>query len=103
MNIKLINRLLVEYKVNIDSATNGMECVEKASDKNYDLIFLDHMMPGMDGIETIHKLQDTIKNLPPVIAGIRDMYLGEGFTDYLAKPINRNDLNRLLFTIFNNK
>ena len=110
LNIKLINRLLVEYKVNIDSATNGMECVEKASDKNYDLIFLDHMMPGMDGIETIHKLQDTIKNLPPVIAltansyaGIRDMYLGEGFTDYLAKPINRNDLNRLLFTIFNNK
>ena len=110
MNIKLISRLLAEYKPTIESAINGQECLDKAQDTNYDLIFLDHMMPGMDGIQTLSKLKDLIKNLPPVIAltansyaGIKEMYISNGFDDYLAKPINRNDLNKLLYEIFNNK
>ncbi len=110
MNIKLINRLLGEYKPTIESAINGQECIDKARDTKYDLIFLDHMMPGMDGIQTLAKLKDIVKDLPPVIAltansysGIREMYVSNGFDDYLAKPINRNDLNKLLYNLFNNK
>ena len=108
INIKLINRLLSEFKPNIDSAINGLECINKVKGKKYDLIFLDHMMPGMDGMETLKRLKATTSDLPPVIAltansyaGIKEMYVSNGFDDYLAKPINRNDLNKLLYNIFN--
>ena len=107
ININLLKRLLKDYKVNIDSVTSGMEALDIVKNKKYDLIFLDHMMPVMDGIETIHKLKDIKQNLCPVIAltansytGIKEMYIGEGFKDYLAKPINRNELNKLLNEIF---
>lgn len=110
MNIKLLNRLLVEYKPTLESALNGQECLDKVQDNDYDLIFLDHMMPGMDGMQTISKLKDLKSNLPPIIAltansyaGIKEMYIDAGFTDYLAKPINRNELNKLLFTTFSKK
>ena len=109
ININLLKRLLKDYKANIDSVTSGLEAIDSVQKKTYDLIFLDHMMPVMDGIETIHKLKDTISNLCPVIAltansytGIREMYIGEGFKDYLAKPINRSELSKLINEIFNN-
>ena len=107
MNIKLLNRLLLEYKPTLESAMNGQDCINKVSTNDYDLIFLDHMMPGMDGIQTLHKLKELKNNIPPVVAltansyaGIKEMYVSNGFNDYLAKPINRNDLNKLLESIF---
>ena len=107
LNINLLKRLLKEYNCSVEAVTSGLEAVEMAKANNYDLIFLDHMMPVMDGIQTMHKLKDTINGLCPVIAltansysGIKEMYINEGFKDYLSKPINRNDLNKLLNSIF---
>lgn len=110
LNIKLFVKMLNEYHANIDSANSGMECIEMIGNKKYDAVFLDHMMPEMDGIETIHKLEDLKGDLPPIIAltanantGDREYYLSEGFSEYLVKPINRMELNNLLEKIFLNK
>ena len=107
INIKLASRLLEGYKVTIDSAESGNECIEKVKTTNYDLIFLDHMMPGMDGVSTLKALKTSGYKIPPVIAltansyaGIKDKYLDEGFDDYLAKPINYKDLNKLMHKFF---
>lgn len=107
VNIKLAKRLLEGYKVNVDSAYNGNDCVEMVKNKTYDLIFLDHMMPGMDGIATLNMLKSYGYKLPPVIAltansytGVREKYVEQGFSDYLAKPISYKDLNKLMYHYF---
>ena len=110
INIKLIKRLLAEYNPDIDSCTNGMEAINKVQEVRYDLIFLDHMMPGLDGIQTLSKMKDLIASVPPTIAltansysGAREKYIEDGFYDYLAKPFNVNDLKNLLIGVFYNK
>ena len=110
LNIKLMIRLLNSYKVNIEYVTSGAECIDKVQNNKYDLIFLDHMMPEMDGIVTLGKLNDLIKDLPPVIAltannyaGAKEFYKQNGFTDYLDKPLSVNKLHELLVKIFQNK
>ncbi len=107
INIKLTLRLLEGYKAKIDDATSGNECIELVKENSYDIIFLDHMMPGMDGISTLKALKSAGYKLPPVIAltansyaGIKEKYLDEGFDDYLAKPINYKDLNKLMHKFF---
>ena len=110
INIKIASRLLQAYKVTIESATSGRESIEKVKDTKYDLILLDHMMPDMDGIATLNAMKTSTKELPPVIAltansysGIREKYIEEGFDDYLAKPINYRDLNKLIRKYFKEK
>jgi len=107
INIKIATRLLEGYKATIDSATSGQDCVDKIKNTKYDLIFLDHMMPDMDGITTLNVIKSSGSVIPPVIAltansysGIREKYLEEGFNDYLAKPINYKDLNKLMHKFF---
>ena len=107
INIKLINRLLNDYNPELDSCTSGLECIDKVQETKYDIIFLDHMMPGLDGVETLAKMKDLVSNLPPVIAltansysGAREKYLEDGFYDYLAKPFNVNELKNLLIKVF---
>ena len=107
INVKLAERLLEGYKAKIDSVTSGPECLECVKNANYDLIFLDHMMPDMDGLSTLKALKSSGYKIPPVIAltansyaGIREKYLEEGFSDYLAKPINYRDLNKLMHKYF---
>ncbi len=106
LNIKLLMRLLSSYNVTLDSANSGKECIEKCKVNKYDIIFLDHMMPEMDGIETLNELKKINPNLPPTIAltanaytGVKEFYISQGFTDYLAKPINKNELNKLLIQL----
>ena len=109
LNIKVAKRLLENYKFKIESVTAGKECVYKIKEgTTYDIIFMDHMMPEMDGIETLHVLKklDGYK-LPPIvaltanaIAGMKEMYLSEGFDDYLSKPINTNELDRVVNKFF---
>ena len=107
INIKIAKRLLEGYKVVVEEAKSGQECVEKVKDTKYDLIFLDHMMPEMDGVATLNVIKTAGSARPPVIAltansysGIREKYLEEGFNDYLAKPINYKDLNKLIHRYF---
>lgn len=110
LNIKVAKRLLETYKFKVESVTSGKDCVYKVKEGiHYDAIFMDHMMPEMDGIETLHVLKKlTGYELPPIIAltanavaGMREMYLNEGFDEYLSKPINTNDLDRIVNLFFN--
>lgn len=109
MNRRVFKNLLKQTLVQIDEAGSGMECLELARQNDYDLIFLDHMMPDMDGIETLHRLMEDSSSLcrsTPVIAltanaitGAKEMYLSEGFHSFLSKPINPEKLETLLFDL----
>lgn len=110
INIKLASRILNSYNFTIDSATSGRECLEKVARDKYDIIFLDHMMPEMDGVATMKLLKSSGYYVPPVIAltansytGLREKYIDEGFSDYLSKPINFKELNKLIKRFFDNK
>ena len=107
LNIKLACRLLENYKFKIDTATSGKECIEKVQHDSYDLIFLDHMMPEMDGIETLRTLKKNPNFKSKVVVltanasdGLREKYKSAGFDDYLSKPINIKDLNKIIDKIF---
>ena len=78
--------------------------------KKYDLIFLDHMMPDLDGIQTMKLLKQSGYFLPPVIAltansytGLKEKYISAGFSDYLSKPINIKELNKIINKYFGSK
>ncbi len=97
MNLSVVEGLLKNTKLQIDCAPSGEAALEMAKDLKYDIIFMDHMMPYMDGIETLRNLRQ-MKNSPnkdtPVIvltanavSGAKEMYLEEGFIDYMSKPI----------------
>ena len=105
MNIKVANGLLKKFAIKCDSAYSGEETIELVKQKTYDIIFLDHMMPKMDGIETltILKEQQLITDQTKIIAltanaivGAEETYLAAGFDDYLSKPIDMGKLEELL-------
>ncbi len=109
LNIKVATRLLGPYNFDVDTASSGKDCIYKIKEgTNYDIIFLDHMMPEMDGIEVLHVLRKLEGyNIPPVVAltanaitGMKEMYLKEGFDEYLSKPINVSELNKLIKKYF---
>ncbi len=105
-NLAVIKGLLKNTQIRIDTASSGLECIDKADRTAYDLILLDHRMPGMDGMETLKHLQymAATKNheIPIIcltanaISGAREQYLAAGFTDYLTKPIKSAYLEKML-------
>ena len=106
MNLKVVKGLLKETGMQIDTAISGRECLECIKENQYDIIFLDHMMPEMDGVETLQRIKELPDNpnadKPVVmltanaIIGAREEYLKEGFTDYLSKPIREKELDRTI-------
>ena len=106
INRKVFMQLLKETKVHIDEAESGMECLDMIKDNHYDIIFLDHMMPEMDGIETIHRIknmsENACENVPIValtanaISGAKEMYIKEGFDSFLSKPIQIDKLEETI-------
>ncbi|MDR2516239.1 MAG: response regulator [Spirochaetaceae bacterium] len=105
-NIKVAEGLLSLYQPAIDTCDDGPGAVELVRKHHYDVIFLDHMMPGMDGIETasaIRSLKGPRFQALPIVAltanaifGMREMFLQNGFNDYLAKPIEIHKLEEVL-------
>lgn len=103
LNLKVASKLLETYQFKIELAESGQECLDKTEKETYDLILLDDMMPKMSGVETFHQLTERETFHTPVIIltanaieGAKEKYLQEGFQDYLAKPIDRNELKMLL-------
>lgn len=102
MNIKVFKGLLKKTGLTIDSALSGDEAISLIDSNDYDMIFLDHMMPGKDGIETFKELKsehsDRIKDVPVImltanaISGAEAEYMNEGFDGYLSKPVVRAKL-----------
>ena len=106
VNLKVIVNLLKSTKIKVDTASSGRQCLEMVSQTAYDLIFMDHMMPEMDGIDTLAEMRK-LKNFPnqdtPVImltanaiSGVREQFLQAGFTDYLSKPVSGDKLENMI-------
>ena len=104
VNIKVFCGLLKDTHINIDTATSGRECLGKIRSNNYDIIFLDHMMPDLDGVETLNQINKlaTTRKTPIImltanaILGAKEEYLQKGFDDYLSKPIQKDRLMNLI-------
>ena len=106
MNLTVVKGLLKQTKIKMDTAVSGYECLEMVKKKKYDIIFLDHRMPGMDGIETLQAMKGLANNLnnetPTIsltanaISGAREQYIAAGFQDYLTKPINATQLEKTI-------
>lgn len=103
-NLIVMKGLLKETEVRVDVAESGKECIKLCQKNNYDIIFLDHMMPDMDGLDTLKVLKSEDFGLSSgtviialtanAIAGAREEYLELGFDGYLSKPINAVELER---------
>lgn len=104
LNIKVASVLLKKYHFNIDSCTSGIECIAKIkNNEKYDIIFLDDMMPRLSGRDTLKRLKEIPDFNIPVIAltanaitGMKQEYLSCGFDDYLSKPIEKLELERVI-------
>jgi signal transduction histidine kinase/ABC-type amino acid transport substrate-binding protein/CheY-like chemotaxis protein/HPt (histidine-containing phosphotransfer) domain-containing protein len=110
-NLRVAKGLMMPYKMQIDLCNSGMEAIEAVKIKDYDIVFMDHRMPGMDGVKTLGHIRaltetetnpDKYKNLPIValtanaVEGMSEMFLESGFDAFLSKPINTIELNTIL-------
>ncbi len=106
LNLKVFRGFLKNMQVKVDEAISAHQCLEMIEKKRYDLIFLDHMMPAMDGLEAYRQMRSSNdflnKNTPVIVLASegeslsKESFLSEGFTDYLLKPIKERDLLRVL-------
>ena len=106
VNLSLVKGLLKRTQIKVDLAKSGKQSLAFTRKKKYDVIFMDHMMPEMDGVETLHILREEEENpnkdgivialTANAIAGCREMYLGYGFNDYFSKPIQADKLEEIL-------
>lgn len=102
MNLQVIKGLLRGIGVQLDTATSGVECLKKVQQKEYDVLLLDHMMPQMDGLETLAKLREFNNTLPAIALTANaatngeQFYLDAGFQGYLAKPVEGRRLEETL-------
>ncbi len=103
INLKVAKKLLEYLGLEVDTVMSGQECLEVVNKKSYDLIFMDIMMPEMDGIETYQHLRKLTDFKTPVVVltadaavGAKEKYLKLGFADYIAKPINLEQLRMIV-------
>jgi len=106
VNLKVANRMLAAFNVLVDEADSGEACLEKVKTNDYDLILLDIMMPHMSGVETLNHLKEmkvtskVVALTADAISGMREKYLSDGFDGYLAKPIQKEELQNVLSKMY---
>lgn len=108
INLKVAVGLMRPYRMQVLTADSGSAAIEMLKSKDFDIVFMDHMMPEMDGVEATHAIRNMegsyFKNLPIIaltanaVNGVRDMYIEEGLNDFIAKPVDVSNLNRVLKT-----
>lgn len=106
MNLMVARGIFKDYQMEVTTAESGRKAVTLCEDEDYDLIFLDHMMPEMDGIETLKQIRKihtengkvctVIAFTANAVSGAREMFLQEGFDEFLSKPIEPSELERVL-------
>lgn len=106
MNLVVATSLFREYKMVIDTAGSGKESIKKYRDNDYDIVFMDHMMPEMDGVEAMKQIKAASRGLgrntavvaltANAVSGAREMFIQEGFDGFIAKPINIADFERVV-------
>jgi signal transduction histidine kinase/CheY-like chemotaxis protein/HPt (histidine-containing phosphotransfer) domain-containing protein len=107
-NLLVITGLLMPYKVKVDTASNGIDAIDALVKNNYDFVLMDHMMPEMDGMEATQRIRnlgdDKFRQIPIIaltanaISGMKEMYLENGFNDFISKPIEVRELDRVMQT-----
>lgn len=110
LNLKVAVNFIKPYGATISTCTSGSECISLIKSGNvYDLIFMDYMMPKMSGADTLHALKEDPEFKQRVVVltannldGFREHYIEAGFEDYIAKPIMRDELERILRKYLNN-
>ncbi len=107
VNLTMARKSLEQYCIKVLTVKSGKECIEMVKNEKIDVIFLDHMMPEMDGIATIKALNSTGYKIPPIVAltannydALKNEYIAAGFYEYLQKPIVFKELNRVMKKIF---
>ncbi|MDR2589087.1 MAG: response regulator [Spirochaetales bacterium] len=105
-NLKVAEGLLAPYKARVDLCQSGREAIECVKRTEYDLVFMDHMMPEMDGVEAVAKIRSLeggrFRALPVIaltanaVSGMKEMFLEQGFSDFLAKPIDVGKLDDIM-------
>ncbi len=106
INLIIASKFLDDLGGKVETSLNGPDSLQKMREKKYDMIFMDHMMPGMDGIQAYRKAKEDPENLNPdtpmvmmtanALHGVREEYLEMGFTDYISKPVDINELKRVV-------
>ncbi len=106
VNLKVAQGLMKGYQCKIDAVTSGLEALKRLENQQYDIVFMDHMMPEMDGVETLHRLREKsgsyFRDIPVIalsanaVPGARDMFLREGFQEFVAKPVDSEHLADVL-------
>ncbi len=106
MNLVVATSLFREYEMIVDTAGSGREAIRKYRDQDYDLVFMDHMMPEMDGVEAMKQIRAAASDLgrtaavialtANAVSGAREMFIREGFDGFIAKPINTSDFERVV-------
>ncbi|MDR1471805.1 MAG: response regulator [Synergistaceae bacterium] len=104
VNLSVLRTLLQPYRIRVDTCLSGEDAVAIVKESPYDLVFMDHMMPGMDGIETARAIreEENGRTVPIIaltanaIAGMRETFLRNDFCDYLSKPIDIEKLDSIL-------
>ena len=110
MNLVVAAGIFKEYEMTVDTAGSGKEAVAKCRSNSYDVVFMDHMMPEMDGVEAMkliksdatemNKLITVIVLTANAVSGAREMFMKEGFDGFIAKPINIPDFERVMIREF---
>lgn len=105
-NLQVAAGLMRPYHMQVTTAGSGIDAIRLLRSKDYDLVFMDHMMPGMDGVETTQKIRQMgdayFRDIPIIaltanaIGGIKNMFLNSGFQDFMPKPIELSTLDRIL-------
>ena len=106
MNLVVASSLFREYKMVIDTAGSGKESIKKYRENDYEIVFMDHMMPEMDGVEAMKQIKASARDLgrnvavialtANAVSGAREMFIQEGFDGFIAKPINIADFERVV-------
>jgi len=106
MNLMVAEGIFKDYQMEVTTSGSGIEAIELCKKEDFDLIFLDHMMPGMDGVETLKQLQKIYADSGKVhtfiaftanaVSGAREMFLREGFDEFVSKPIESLEMERVL-------
>ena len=106
MNLVVAKGILKQYGMEVSTATSGTESIEMCRDHAYDIIFMDHMMAGMDGVEAMKKIRTDVKGLNhdiPIVAltanamsSAKQMFIAEGFDGFVSKPIEIEELERTM-------
>ena len=109
INLKVAQKLLEKHGLTVTACESGFECIDLIkANKEFDLILLDDMMPKMSGVETLQKLKEiegfsipTVALTANALTGMKEKYINDGFNDYLSKPIEAKELNRVINTYLN--